>query len=131
MTNTSFVNLHSSYETSFCLMLINRVRSVQIDGSVYRKAVVVLCHFEEEMPVFGEVVEVLVTPLRECLFVLHPLVSDYYDRHFHAYHVVPCNHRTLVYRHSQFPDHNILHTNRIHSTVDHSFYVCMKYHLFE
>ena len=44
-------------------MLTNRVRSVQIDGSEYRKAVVVLCHFEEKMPVFGEVVDVLDTPL--------------------------------------------------------------------
>ena len=91
----------------------------------------VLCHFEQETPVFGEVIKVLVTPLQECPFVLRPLVSDYYDKHFQAYHVVPWSHRTLVYRHCQFPDHSILHTNRIYSTIDHRLYVCMKYHLFE
>ena len=104
---------------------------MKIDGSEYRKSSVVLCHFEQGMPVFGEVIDIIVTELQECLFVVHPLVADYFDRHFHAYHIVSYNHHTLVYRYSQFHDHNVLHTNRIHSTVDHSLYVCVKYHVFD
>ena len=84
---------------------------MKIDGSEYRKSVVVLCHFEEGMPVFGEVIDIIVTPLQECLFIMHPLVADFFDRHFHAYHVVSYNHLTLVYRHSQLHDWQVLHTN--------------------
>ena len=83
------------------------------------------------MPIFGEVIHIIVTDLNERLFVMHPLVADYFDRHFHAYHVVPYNHHTFVYCYYQFHDHNVLHTNRIHSTVDHSLYVCVKYHVFD
>ena len=42
---------------------------------------VVLYHFEDGMPVFGEVKDIIVIQLKECLFVLYPLVADYYDRH--------------------------------------------------
>ena len=98
-------------DTLFISFFTNRVQSVENDGSVYRKSVVVLSHFEERMPIFGEVMQVLVTQLRGYLFVLCPLVADYFDRHFHAYHVVPCSYRTLVHRHHEFHDHYVLDTN--------------------
>lgn len=114
-----------------CIVPSHRVHSAKIDGVEYRKAAVVLCHFEDEMPIFGEIVNIIVTPLKECLLVIHPLVADYFDRHFRAYHVIPCKDRIIVYCHFQLHDHQILHTNRIHSTVDHGLYVCVKYHVFE
>ena len=42
------------------------------------------------MPVFGEVVDIIVThaPLQECILVLHPLLADYFDKRFHAYHTI-------------------------------------------
>ena len=129
-----YVHLYTPHSTSLLHishLLYNRVRSVKIDGSEYRKSTVVLSSFEEGLPVFAEVVDIIATPLQECLFIMHPLVADYFDRHFHAYHVITYNDHTLVSRYCQLHDHQVLHTNRIHSTVDHSLYVCVKYHVFE
>lgn len=40
------------------------------------------------MPFFGVVVDIIVTHLQECLFVIHALVADYFHIHFHAYRAV-------------------------------------------
>ena len=82
------------------------------------------------MPVFGEIIDIVVTPLEECILVMRPLVADYYSRHFHAYHVIPMQEPILVYRHMDIYDYQVYHTNRIHSSVDSSLYVCVKYHIF-
>ena len=107
----------------FFLFALHRVRCSKIDGAEYRKAAVVLCHFEDGMPVFGEIVDTIITPLKECILIMHPLVADYFDKHFHAYHTIPFRDRVIVCCHSQLHDHQVLHTNLIHSTTDHSLYV--------
>ena len=90
-----------------------------------------MTHFEDGMPVFGEIITPIGTPLQECLFVMRPLVAEYFDRHFHAYHVILNSSQIVVYRHFQFHDHQVLHTNRIHSSLDDSLYVHLEYHVFE
>ena len=39
------------------------------------------------MPVFGEIVEILVSPINECLFVLKLLTSLCFCAHLHSYEV--------------------------------------------
>ena len=91
-----------------------RVCSAQVEGAEYRKSTIVICHIEDGMPVFGEIIDVIIAPLRDCLLVMHPLIPDHFDRHFHSYHVFPSMDHVLVYHHFQLHDYQVLHTNHIH-----------------
>lgn len=104
-----------------------RVRSVKVDGTLYRNKMVLVCHFEDGMPVFGEIKHIIVTHSKEVLFILLPLISVQLNRHYHAYEVLPVPSKVLVYHPHELADYHPLTTSKSHSSVDHSTYVCMKY----
>ena len=56
---THFINHH---DNAFMI----RVRLVKVDGTVLRNNMVLLCHFEDGMPVFGEIKHIM-THLKEVL----------------------------------------------------------------
>ena len=64
----------------------DRVHSAEVDGTVYfaNKSVVVCCDFDEstDMPTFGEITDIVVTPSRKVLFVMQTLVTDYFEQHY-------------------------------------------------
>ena len=67
--------------------LLHRVRCVELHGTTYtRKAVVVYKHIDD-MPVFGEIMDIFVTPVGECLFILRLLLTVGLCAHFHSYEV--------------------------------------------
>ena len=42
---------------------------------------------EDDMPVFGKIVDIIVLPTSECLFILAPHVCTKFNAHFHAFEV--------------------------------------------
>ena len=88
---------------------------------------VLVCHFEDGMPVFGEIKYIIVTHSTEVLFILLPLISVQLKRHFHTYKVLPVPSKVLIYHPHELADYHPLTTSKSHSSVDHSTYVCMKY----
>ena len=75
------------------MLLSDRVHSAEVDGTVYfaNKSVIVCCDFDEstDMPIFGEITDIMVTSSQEVLFVMQTLVTDYFEQHYFAY----CVHR--------------------------------------
>ena len=105
------------------------VTRVSIDGNEYAKSSVVLCGFEYGLPVFGEVKHLLITALQEVIFVMDTMSSDYFDRHYHSYHVVPERDHLIIVKSHQLLDHQVLHANKT-NTLDDNLFVCVKYHVF-
>ena len=61
---THLINHHDS---AFMI----RVRSVKVDGTVDSNNMVLLCHFEDGMPVFGEIKHIIMTHSKEVLLCYH------------------------------------------------------------
>ena len=78
--------------------LIVRVLSAVINGTSYRKANVVMCGMEVDTPMFGRILELIVTTCQECLFATCPLHTIAFQYHYHAYEAVPMD-WIVVYRH--------------------------------
>lgn len=111
------------------IFLILRVLSAVISGTTYRKETVVVCGIEDDTPMFGRIMELIVTPLQECLFVICPLLTIAFQHHYHAYEVVPTN-STVVYRHRQLFDyHPLVCTKAVGRS--RSLFVSIKYHIFD
>ena len=118
------------------LLLSDRVRSAEVDGTVYlaNKSVVVCCDFDEstDMPTFGEITDIVITPSQEVLFVMQTLVTDYFEQHYFAY----CVHRVYgelyIYRPSELLDPYPLILSRTFSSnsSNSGLFVRTKHHLF-
>ena len=116
------------------LLLSDRVRSAEVDGTVYlaNKSVVVCCDFDEstDMPTFGEITDIVITPSQEVLFVMQTLVTDYFEQHYFAY----CVHRVYgelyIYSPSELLDPYPLILSRTFSSSNSGLFVRTKHHLF-
>lgn len=105
---------------------------VEILGTKYQKGVVVLVTFDDEIPIFGRLEDIIVTSSGECLFVFVPYVGALFNRHFHSYEAHAVRNEYLVCHHKEFADFQPL-------SISHSFklslanknFVCLKYHVFE
>lgn len=110
----------------------NRVSYAEVLGTKYQKGVVVLVTFDDDIPIFGKLQDIIVTTSGECLFVFIPYVGALFNYHFHSYEVHAVHNQYLVCRHQEFADFQPL-------SISHSFkcslfnknFVCLKYHVFE
>ena len=102
--------------------------SAIIRGTTYRRGTVVLCGIEDDTPMFGRIMELIVTPHQECLFVVCPLLTITFQRHYHAYEAVLTD-SSVMYNHAQLFDyHPLVGTKAVGRT--HSLFVSTKYHIF-
>ena len=46
-----------------------------------------LCTFDDDIPIFGEVVDIIVTMSGVCLFALKPYIGYQFSSHFNSYEV--------------------------------------------
>ena len=106
-----------------------RVRSAEIDGIKYGKGGVVLVGFEDDMPVFGEITDIVTTQIQECHLILRPLACQCFDKHFHSFLVYYVHRRTLVCSSKQLHDHQIYQVRK--SFTRDKLFVTAKYHIFD
>lgn len=110
------------------LLCTCRVRYAVILGTKYALSYIVLCYHEEEMPVFGKIKDIVVTPAQECLFILTPFVATTFNTHFHAFEVSPLTEETLIYHQRELADFHPLSTSKSFTTSSPMF-VCTKYNV--
>ena len=98
----------------FTVRFLCRVRSAEISVTMYRRKTVVGLKYMDDMPVFDEIVEIFVTPIGECLFVMKILATLCFCSHLHSYEVglTNCN-NVYVARQYEFLDHYPLHKIKI------------------
>ncbi len=57
------------------------------------------------MPIFGKIKDIIITPEKECLFILTPYESMTFNKHFHSYEVIACtDDSTLIYHQQELLD---------------------------
>lgn len=66
-----------------------------------------VCGIEDDIPMFGRIMELIVTPHQECLFVICPPPTITFQLHYHAYEVVLTD-SSVVYNHAQLFDYHPL-----------------------
>ena len=107
---------------TYKFLCLYRVRSAEISGTTYKRKTVVVYEYVDDMPVFGEIVEIFVSPINECLFVLKLLTSLCFCAHLHSYEVGLTN-TIIIARQHEFLDHYPLHT----TTLNSKCFVRLKY----
>lgn len=101
--------------------------STIINGATYQRGTVVTCDIEDDTPMFGQIIEIIVTPQNPCILVVTPLITIAFRHHFHAYEVLTTD-STAIYHHGQLFDYHPLVCTK---PVGNSFLlVSTKYHLF-
>ena len=110
------------------LFVIYRANYVEINGIRYSNGCVVVLNTSAVIPIFGCVIDVLLTDVDNCLFVCEELQSEEFVEHFHAYKVnreiadaIPL----VICKHKEFSDYHVLGLYK----HDDSMYVVPKYHL--
>ena len=90
-----------------------------------------VCTVVDDEPVFGKILDIVVTVSGDCLFVLEPYIVTTFNTHFNAYEVHPLETEYLVCRHKDFADYHVLSISKSFSRshFDTNF-VCLKCHVF-
>lgn len=82
-----------------------------IKGTKYAKGSILLCKFHDD-PLFGKVLDILVTSSGDCLFILAPLVVSTFNGHYNAYEVELLSDEFMVCRQEDFADFHVLSLSR-------------------
>ena len=85
---------------------------------------------KSDMPVFGEIADIMVTPSQEVLFVMEYLITEDFGEHYYAYRVRRVHGQIFVCRPSTLVDPYPLTLSRTFSTSNSGLYVRTKYHVF-
>ena len=99
-----------------------------LNGTTYRKDMIIVHDVKDEEPVFHRITDILETPTEETLFVAHCLKTVCFNRHYHAFEV-ELSPTFVVYTHCQFKDHHPLHICKSFGT-NRAMFVCLKYHIY-
>lgn len=83
-----------------------------------------------DMPTFGEITDIVVTPSRKLLFVMQTLVTDYFEQHYFAYCVHRVHRERYIYRPSELLDPYPLILSRTFSSTNSGLFVRTKHHNF-
>ena len=101
---------------------------MEIAGTRYSKGSIVVHSLDQfDIPNFCSLIEFLVTPHNEILFVCTALVTTCYDHHYHAYQITYTD-EIIVLHHENLHDY---HPLTVVTPVGCSnTFVSLKYHLF-
>lgn len=85
----------------------------------------------DDDPIFGMVVDVIVTQSQDCLFILNPLEVVTFNKHYNAYEVKHLSSEHFICRHKDFLDNHILSISKsfMHGLCEKRF-ICLKYHVY-
>ena len=110
---------------------VYRVSYADINGTKYSKGNILLCTFDDGEPIFGRVLDIIVTQSKDCLFVLQPFIVVTFNQHYNAYEVVQLPNEYTICRHKDLLDHHVLCISKCfkHDLANKNF-VCLKYHVY-
>ena len=98
---------------------------------MYKKGTCILHSFDDEIPIFGVVSDILVTLSGDCLFVSITYIGSSFFSHFNAYEVWPNHSAYIVCQQRDFADYHPLSLSKsFGSSLSHKTFVSFKYHVF-
>lgn len=106
-----------------------RTKWVEIQGTKYKLGDCVLHSFEGEIPVFGQIMDIVLPDLNHPKFILNPLFTVAFSSHVHAYEVsYQHSISVIVCSQSDFVDHSVLSLYQSYASAS-TFYVPLRYHV--
>lgn len=112
--------------------VLHRVSYAEINGTRYSSGNILLCTFFEDTPIFGKVVDIIVTDSSKCYFILNPYISTNFNKHFNSYEVELLKDDKVICQHRDFADYHLLSLSKsFDRTMYDKNFVCLKYHVFE
>jgi len=73
----------------------------------------VLCYYDNDLPVFGNIRDVILQPNKEdTLLILTPYITEKYNRHFSAYEVKEVD-GTSIYHQHELVDYHPLYLSKL------------------
>ena len=105
-----------------------RLKAVEIKGIKYQQGSVVVLKVEQDIPQFGKLVEVILTPSKQYLFVILQLATLQYQHHYHAYEVCTTD-EIAVCKCQDMYDYHPLELTVAYGSSRHNM-VSLKYHVF-
>lgn len=108
----------------------NRVSFANIKGSKYTKGSILIYKFSHDDPLFGKVLDILVTSSGDCLFILAPLVVNTFNGHYNAYDVKLLSDEFIVCHQEDLADFHVLCLSRSFDTnLVNTTFICLKYNI--
>ena len=111
-------------------IIIYRVFHAEICGTKYAKGNVLICGISNGDPIFGKILDILVTTCGDCLFVLTPYIASTFNRHFNSYEVEQLQNEFLICHHQDFVDYHRLSLHKSFDTTYSKNFINLKYHVF-
>ncbi|XP_065888107.1 uncharacterized protein [Dysidea avara] len=121
--------LAASFEVSINTnTVVYRNTKITIDGVRYHKDMAVILEFDNNLPSFGKIMEIIVT-CEEVLFVTSALHTVMYHHHFHGYEVLGTSEIT-VRRQQTLSTYHPLAVSKPYG-MQRKTMICLKYHVFD
>ena len=80
------------------------------------------------MKTFGQIIDILILPNSNCLFVLKPYISSHFAQHYHSFVVTPVQSKLLYYYPHELLDFHPLYFSKSFHATSPVFVRC-KYNL--
>ena len=102
------LKISHSYLHYITMHFLNSVSYVEITGTRYKQGNILVCSFDEEIPVFGKIVDIIVTKFSDCLFISIPYIGINFHTHYNAFEVYADTTHYIVYRQKDLKDYHPL-----------------------
>ena len=89
----------------------------QINGTKYSQGSILICNVIDDEPVFGKIIDLIITENDTCLFVLNAYKVNTYNQHYNAYEVDLLD-ETVICEHKDFADYHLLCINKSFNIVE-------------
>ena len=109
------------------LLTSYRVTNVEITGTYYKIGDVIVYDIDNDVPVFGEIHDIITNKLLQCYFVLVPYIGYEFHAHINAYAVEREMNQYIICVQKEFIDHHVLSFSKQFDSP--KTYVCLKYNV--
>ena len=108
------------------VIIIIRTKWAQLEGVRYSTSCIVVLSTDSLNPIFGQIIDILLINIKQCLLVCEVLETEGFDEHYHAYVVTKQTPTPLTFcKQSDLSD---FHTLGVYKHKGEMFIV-PKYHL--
>jgi len=108
VNRSAILNFSSEICSITYICTLCRVSHATICGTKYAKEAMIIHSFCNSLPVFGKIMDIIVSQRGECLFALIPYVTTVFNTHYNAYEVEPMQNCVIVCQQKDFIDYHPL-----------------------
>jgi len=105
---------------------------MQYNGTSYYKGTVVTCTLCEDEPIFGRIVDIIITESDTCLFIIEPLITNCFNKHYNSYEVHALQNTHIICKHQDLADHHpLVMSKSFHQQLAEKNFITVKYDVIE